>query len=86
MYISSEKVGFVYATIYIRKQILNQTISEEFPYYLDAKVTVVEGMGMVIIKGDIAITKEYSLAFSSVEIEVYARNPIECNAIFYIIA
>ena len=84
---STTKVGYANATIYIRKQILNQTIDWE-RVDLDAKITVNEAgyLSWVVIAGNTSITKEYDIGFSSMEIEVYARNPIECNTILYITA
>ncbi|MCD6240937.1 hypothetical protein J7K27_05390 [Candidatus Bathyarchaeota archaeon] len=81
---STTKIGYANATIYIRKQILNQTIDWE-RVFLDAKITVYSS-GLVLIGGNEWITKEYDIGFSSMQIEVYARNPIECNVIFYITA
>ncbi|MCD6241144.1 hypothetical protein J7K27_06475 [Candidatus Bathyarchaeota archaeon] len=84
---STTKVGYANATIYIRKQILNQTIDWE-SVDLDAEVIINEGyyFSIVWIYGNTSITKEYDIGFSSMEIEVYARNPIECNAILYVTA
>ena len=83
---STTRIGYANATIYIRKQILNQTISEE-SLRLDATVTVHEdGIGLVTIIGNTSITKEYSIEFSSIAVVVYARSSIECNALFYVTA
>jgi len=83
---STTRIGHANATIYIRKQILNQTISEE-SLRLDATVTIYEdGIGLVTIMGNTSITKEYSIEFSSIAVVVYARSSIECNALFYVTA
>jgi hypothetical protein len=77
--------GYANATIYIERQILNQTIWSE-TVFLDAKVTISKVPPILIIAGTTHTEREFDIAFSSIKITVYARSSIEVTELYYVTA
>jgi hypothetical protein len=77
--------GYANATIYIERQILNQTICSE-TVFLDAKITISKVPPIPIIVGTIHTQREFDIAFSSIKITVYARSTIRVTELYYVTA
>jgi len=82
--LNGNKHGIANATIYIERQILNQTIWSD-TVLLDAAVTIYS-TGMMVIQGTTHTEREFDIAFSSIKITVYARSTIEVTELYYVTA
>jgi hypothetical protein len=82
--LNGNKHGIANATIYIERQILNQTIWSE-TVLLDATVTIYS-TGIAFIQGTTHMEREFDISFSSIKITVYARSSIEVTELYYVTA
>ena len=85
--LNGNKHGIANATIYIERQILNQTIWSE-TVLLDAAVTIYSWPwpGIIDIEGTTHTERVFDIAFSSIRITVYARSSIEVTELYYVTA